>query len=591
MSLAFIDLQEASSCEAARQHLVGSRATLFKNRFVATLVSALLLCAPALCQKPRDSSTWEVPGKYARRNNGRSKLKNKKVAEAISRGLEWLRLHQDKDGKWDAEKFMKHDKTGVACSGAGKKWHSCGMTGLALLCFLADGNSVSNGLYAPAVSSAVNWLASQADKQGRIGDTRHNSFIYEHSIAALALVEAYALSGGAELKKAAVIGIRYLQSHRNPGAAWRYWARDKQSDSSVTGWALIACHSARDVGIHVPAKLFREVDAWLLSITEKSSGHSGYQVVGEVSARLEESKAKFPASKTHSTTAITLFSRLLLGRRPKNEPLLHKQAQLINAKLPVWNETDGTLDMYYWYYASLAQRQMGEPYWSKWYDALCKSLVAAQRRDGNSAGSFDPIGVWGELGGRVYATCMCLLSLQAAYRYELLSVMTPFSADPVYRGVRKQWQDERYDRVSSFLLRQRSKKLGIGQYKVLQKAERVLQERIDAATAFIAALGPQTRFHAATKRLERIKRNFGSLATGKTAKAKLEYFRKNKAIARELKAGEELEKLRNRFKKAKRRQLTKLEILVEKLLDKYHDSQVTKDAKQLLLEIKAAIRG
>ena len=39
-------------------------------------------------------------------------------ATAIGAGLEWLKNHQDEDGRWDCDGFMKHDTEGEACDGA-----------------------------------------------------------------------------------------------------------------------------------------------------------------------------------------------------------------------------------------------------------------------------------------------------------------------------------------------------------------------------------------------------------------------------------------------------------------------------------------
>ncbi len=36
---------------------------------------------------------------------------------AISLALQWLKLHQDEDGRWDADEFMKHDAEGAPCDG------------------------------------------------------------------------------------------------------------------------------------------------------------------------------------------------------------------------------------------------------------------------------------------------------------------------------------------------------------------------------------------------------------------------------------------------------------------------------------------
>ena len=111
--------------------------------------------------------------------------------------------------------------------------HDPGLTGLALLCFLAEGNSINQGLYKSQVSSAAAWLITQQDKRGRIGFKQSADFIYEHAIATLALVEAYGLCGDAGIKSAAVAGLRYLQPHRTTDPAPRYPPRDTPTDSPV----------------------------------------------------------------------------------------------------------------------------------------------------------------------------------------------------------------------------------------------------------------------------------------------------------------------------------------------------------------------
>ena len=65
-----------------------------------------------------------------------------------------------------------------------------------------------------------------------------------------------------------------------------------------------------------------------------------------------------------------------------------------------------------------ALQQLGGEPAAKWRTAVERALVENQRKDGSFAGSFDPISVWGEDGGRVVTTALALLSLQAAYRYQ-----------------------------------------------------------------------------------------------------------------------------------------------------------------------------
>ena len=49
---------------------------------------------------------------------------------------------------------------------------------------------------------------------------------------------------------------------------------------------------------------------------------------------------------------------------------------------------------------------------------MVDAIVKTQRTDGNFAGSWDPVGVWDEDGGRVYATALYTLCLSADQRYQ-----------------------------------------------------------------------------------------------------------------------------------------------------------------------------
>jgi hypothetical protein len=65
--------------------------------------------------------------------------------------------------------------------------------------------------------------------------------------------------------------------------------------------------------------------------------------------------------------------------------------------------------------------QAGGKYWETWRPAVVKALVTGQSRRGAADGSWDPIGVWGEVGGRVYATAMATMTLQTPYRFSRLA--------------------------------------------------------------------------------------------------------------------------------------------------------------------------
>ena len=88
---------------------------------------------------------------------------------------------------------------------------------------------------------------------------------------------------------------------------------------------------------------------------------------------------------------------------------------------PKWNPNDGSIDMYYWYYATLAMYQVGGAEWKTWNEALKTAMVDNQRKDTTYCmykGSWDPIGPWGPDGGRVYSTAILAMCLEVYYRYD-----------------------------------------------------------------------------------------------------------------------------------------------------------------------------
>ena len=76
------------------------------------------------------------------------------------------------------------------------------------------------------------------------------------------------------------------------------------------------------------------------------------------------------------------------------------------------------MNLYYWYYGTLAMFQYGGDRWQTWNESLRDLLVADQIRTGPMAGTWDPKGdEWGLHGGRMYSTAMATMCLEVYYRY------------------------------------------------------------------------------------------------------------------------------------------------------------------------------
>ncbi|MCR9245283.1 MAG: terpene cyclase/mutase family protein [bacterium] len=331
----------------------------------------------------------------------------------VDRALEWLVAHQDIDGKWDADGFMKHDTEGAVTDGPGNPTKDVGVTGLATLALLGSGSTMRRGPHKRSVMLAVKWLRSQQHNNGLIGSNAAHDFIYSHCIATFALSEAYGLSRYKLLRPTVQKAINYLESHRNPYSVWRYQPRDNDNDTSVTTWALMAYASGQSFGLDVNGNAMQLVGAWYDQITDVN-GRAGYTRRGEASARKPgDHMTRFPPKNGEAMTAAALVGRFLLDQSPKQHPVMLKSAGLIGAKAPRWQ--DGHIDPYYWWFGTQAMYRIGGRHWQNWAKAL-KQVGKAQRRDDNFTGSWDPVGVWDMDGGRVYSTAMYALALQVHAR-------------------------------------------------------------------------------------------------------------------------------------------------------------------------------
>jgi hypothetical protein len=264
----------------------------------------------------------------------------------------------------------------------------------------------------------MTWLKSQQEENGLVGSRASHEFLYDHAIATLALAENYARSRSPAYKRSTQDAVYFLQLARNPYGAGRDDVPPAgDSDTSVTGWALFALAAARDAGLVVDESALVDGLAFLDEVTDPATGRVGYSAFGELSSRTPANE-HFPREKGEAMTAVGLLCRVFLGQTPDEHPILEKHAELLRRTLPTWDPEGYGCDMYYWYYGTYAAFQMGGATWKAWRGALGEAVVKTQRTDGDEAGSWDPVGPWGYVGGRVYATAINVLTLEVYHRHE-----------------------------------------------------------------------------------------------------------------------------------------------------------------------------
>ncbi|MGE0143906.1 MAG: prenyltransferase/squalene oxidase repeat-containing protein [Planctomycetota bacterium] len=328
------------------------------------------------------------------------------AAEMVTAGLDWLAAQQREDGSFPGDK-----------TASTRTVHEIGVTGLAVLAFLGDGNTLREGPHRASLKRAVMWLREQQDpKTGQIGTANCAEFIYDHAIAALALSEAYGLSESKSLKQNVQLALNYLESHRNPYGVWRYQPRDGDNDTSVTTWCTMALRSGQDFGLEVNPTAMEMVQAWVEQMTDPTTGRVGYTERGGYSSRRTGGHSDtHPRENNEAMTAAGMLCLMLVGERDAAEPVSSAQEKLLMAKPPEW--ASGKVDEYAWYLGSLVAPSLGTKSRSAWNSSLLAACKRGQRADG----SFEPIGVWAQDGGPVYSTSLLCLALETQIRLGRLS--------------------------------------------------------------------------------------------------------------------------------------------------------------------------
>ena len=320
------------------------------------------------------------------RKQAREKYHGSEQAEnAVLAGLSFLAKYQQPDGHWSSSPEAFH--RGM------KGTNDTAITGLALLCFLGAGHTEAAGKYQPVVSKAVNYLRRV---QGDDGSWQVGGRMYGHGICAMSMSEAYGMAKGrSAAREAAQKGITYIVEKQGEEGGFGYTGPG--NDTSVTGWQVMACKSARVAELEVPEETFKKFEKHFDEMLDPETGKTGYSKKGEGSMAM---------------SAVGLVCRLFLGQEPEKTPVLDVITSLIDDRGPELK------NVYYLYYGTLGQFQVGGDVWKNWNDQFAIPVVSMQLKSGVLAGSWDTQGISHlDAGGPVYVTSMYILCLEVYYRY------------------------------------------------------------------------------------------------------------------------------------------------------------------------------
>ncbi|MDP7032969.1 MAG: zf-HC2 domain-containing protein [Planctomycetota bacterium] len=314
------------------------------------------------------------------------------ISTAVNRGLLWLSQTQRPDGSWSAGETF------------GASGYEIGVTGLATLSFLSAGHPLHDeDPYRQTLKRAIHALERARTPDGLIGPPRGH-YLYNHSIALIALIEARLILLGSKRLESLQPAVDVLSRAQTSEGGWGYTISPETTpDTSVTGWALSALWIAHRSGLKVPARCFLLAQRWLEQVTDPSTAQVGYRFRGEISGN------------GSGTTAVGLYIAGLL-ELPRN-PLLQQQARWLTSPEQV-QSLDRQLDYYCWYHTASALHHHKGRTSGQWLDAVNDKLIHLQLpSDHRNAGSWPPASRWGRYAGRVYTTSLALLTLQTPHRY------------------------------------------------------------------------------------------------------------------------------------------------------------------------------
>lgn len=336
---------------------------------------------------------------------------------AVMKALRWLKVHQHSDGSWDTVKPAA--------------------TGLAVLTFLAHGETPSSKEFGDTVQRALDFLINcvQEDGSGTPHVKGSDGNEYAFLIATYALCEAFGMTRNPDAREVAEKCLERIIKNQSPTGGWDYKVNkaSTRDDMSFAGWALQALKAGKMAGLHLSGmdECIKKAVKCLKTRNFKDNGFN-YTAGGAPTG----------------LTATGCLAMQLLGFMKEKEvtaaldtmrpwlPSFEGGKGKLNEVLP------GSCPQYYCYYAAQCKYQAGMckgatpsnvTTWKKWNAAMKalypKTIIEDKKPDGSPVtvkdvnGKDKPIGHWQNKDAHsmhpawTMDTCLAALQLMVYYRY------------------------------------------------------------------------------------------------------------------------------------------------------------------------------
>jgi len=354
---------------------------------------------------------------------------------AVTKALDYFQKVQKPDGSWESGK------------------NAPAMTGLAILCYLAHGDTPDSELFGETVMKGIRKLVEYSKDIHENG--RHincDGHAYGHPIVAYALSEAYALTKIPMVKEAMNNMITMVIDGMNKYGSYDYNYNQvtakgghgkegtTRNDLSIAGWNYQAMKAAFAAGCDVKG-LEKAIDKGVNGIKKihrtkdggfqygggpNGAGGSGrgtmtavgvlcLQLLGEGKSREARQGMKWFETKKYQYPGHRFLAKHKDDKTEK-ELLTHLECN--------WEKAPDCA-LYQWYYMTQALFQGSttktgsQKAWKQWNASFTKTLLEQQNPDGSwddPAVKNPKLHVHGEKKG-VYPTALCTLMLEVYYRY------------------------------------------------------------------------------------------------------------------------------------------------------------------------------
>lgn len=324
-------------------------------------------------------------------------------AGVIRAGLEWLKACQQQDGSWRV-----NDDANTTTA----------LTSLAILAMLGDGSTLRVGPFKSPVKKGVNWLRQLQQKRatGAFADATG-----PHMLATLAMTESYMLSDYKLIKKNAVQGLTHLETLRHEDGGWRASPTEESSDAALTVWGASLLGTAADASLIAPHESHVLLASWLAGPQANAAPDSG--MLGRSPPATRQAELVFDQGAANAFTSFWVAAGC--NKQQRFMLSVQRAEALVRAagQARAWSKKHGRkLSIYEWFCSSHALMQSGD---TKAVAKITKALAEAQHQEGEHKGSWDPVGAWGAIGGRIWTTAMAALTLEAPYRYAKFDAKPP----------------------------------------------------------------------------------------------------------------------------------------------------------------------